>query len=87
MELKRYLGYVQSDLQILDLTNEFCNGNVCPATTREGTVIYRDSTHITKTFSLTLVKMLQPLLVNALTTEINTRPKYCLPNDSRPECN
>lgn len=87
MELKRYLGYVQSDLQVLDLTDEFCNGNVCPATTREGTVIYRDYTHITKTFSLTLVKMLQPLLVNALTTEINTRPKYCLPNDSRPECN
>lgn len=85
-EIRRYLGMTKQDIAILDLTDQFCSGDTCLLATEAGTVIYRDSTHITKTFSLEIVSSMKPTIVKVLSEELFIRPAGCLPNDPREQC-
>lgn len=85
-ELERYTSPFRQNINLIDLTNAFCLQDRCDAATSKGLVIYRDSTHVTKTFMLTLVESLRTPLVDLLSKPVSKRPNNCLPNDQRPEC-
>jgi hypothetical protein len=44
-------------MRTLDLTDQFCGEDKCPAV-RGGVVVYRDSNHITASYSKTLAETL-----------------------------
>jgi len=46
-----------SHVRILDLTDLFCDGAVCP-TVKDGMIVYNDDNHISEPFSLTLTPRL-----------------------------
>jgi peptidoglycan/LPS O-acetylase OafA/YrhL len=50
-----------SHVHILDLTDMFCDGAVCPPV-KDGTMVYRDDNHISEAFSLTLAPRLSDRL-------------------------
>lgn len=50
-----------SNVTVKDLTDQFCGRNVCQAVLN-GVIVYKDSTHITSTFSKTLAEPLSELL-------------------------
>jgi peptidoglycan/LPS O-acetylase OafA/YrhL len=50
-----------STVRIYDLTSHFCGRNVCQAVI-DGVIVYRDSTHVTSTFSKSLAAPLSELL-------------------------
>jgi len=53
------------NIGVLDLTDRFCNNNVCPAV-RDGIIVYRgDNHHLTASFSLTLASEFKRVLVDA----------------------
>jgi peptidoglycan/LPS O-acetylase OafA/YrhL len=85
-ELERYTALIRQNINLIDVTNSFCLQDRCDAATSKGLVIYRDSTHVTKTFMLTLVESLRTPLVDLLSKPVSNRPNNCLPNDQRPEC-
>jgi hypothetical protein len=53
------------NVHFIDLTDQLCEGNVCPAI-QKGMVIYRDSNHLTKKFASTLTPELEAQLLSAL---------------------
>jgi hypothetical protein len=54
-------------VRVLDLTDTFCPGNTCPVTD-DGTVIYRDSHHLTSAYSRVLAEPLRRAIEAALPT-------------------
>jgi hypothetical protein len=53
--------------RFVDLTNEFCNGATCPAE-RDGVPTYRDTNHITTSFSRSLASVLERQLMPMLSS-------------------
>jgi hypothetical protein len=50
-----------SHVHILDLTDLFCDGAVCPPI-KDGMIVYSDDNHISEAFSLTLAPQLSARL-------------------------
>ena len=52
-------------VQLVDLTSQFCSEATCPAW-RNGMVVYRDDSHITNSYAVSLAEPLRAVLVRAL---------------------
>lgn len=65
-EVKRITQQLGNALDIIDLTEIFCPNEVCLAADTDGHVIYRDTRHITRTYSLLLVGPLTEALKERL---------------------
>ena len=55
------------NVYLLDLTNEFCQENICPAV-QKGMIVYRDSNHITERFAESLSPLLEGEIFSILQT-------------------
>ena len=80
------LVFMPTGVEIIDLTDKFCNESLCFIANKDAIVIYRTSTLITKTFSLSLAIGLGEQIEKVLSSPISTRPYSCRPGDRRPEC-
>lgn len=85
-ELERRLIFMTTGVEIIDATDEFCVQDICFIASPDKEVIYRTSTLITKTFSLSLASLLAPQLQDILDSPISTRPFNCKVGDRRPVC-
>ena len=68
-EAERVAARGLPNVHFVDLTDQFCDGNICPAI-QKGMVIYRDSNHITGRFADTL----KPALETQLTSIVKASP-------------
>lgn len=85
-DLERRLVFMPTGVEIIDVTDLFCSQDVCFIANPNAEVIYRTSTLITKTFSLTLADALIADIEDILSNPISTRPFNCRENDRRKEC-
>lgn len=84
--LDRALVFMTTGVEIIDLTDEFCVQEMCYVAKPDGEIIYRTSTLITRTYSLSLASVLSEKIQIVLDSPISTRPFNCKPGDRRPEC-
>lgn len=84
--LSSSLVFMPTGVEIIDLTDKFCDESLCFIANKDAVIIYRTSTLITKTFSLSLASELREQIENVLASPISTRPYNCRPGDRRPEC-
>jgi peptidoglycan/LPS O-acetylase OafA/YrhL len=85
-DLSSSLVFMPTGVEIIDVTDKFCNESLCFIANKDAVIIYRTSTLITKTFSLSLAAGLREQIEKVLSSPISTRPYNCRPNDRRPEC-
>jgi hypothetical protein len=52
-------------VRFIDLTDQICNGDACPAI-RDGVIVYRDDNHLTGAFAQSLLPALEARLAPLL---------------------